>query len=105
MTRTAGALLGGALALAGTMPAPPALADTPPRGVPAYDCRSLAATTSPADIWWTRFDGERRDVFDNIDAYHVTACFLSEADCKAWLYWTQSDFPYHMVSTPCRRGL
>jgi len=85
--------------------AAPAAADPPPRGVQALDCRSLAAAAGPANVWWTAFRGERSNLWDQVQAYSVTACFLAEADCRAWLYWAQSDYPDRMVSTPCRRGL
>jgi hypothetical protein len=43
--------------------------------------------------------GDRED----IDA---VACFVTESDCKAWLYWAQSDWDHIFPPPlPCRKGI
>ena len=78
-------------------------AKQPPRVKGTY-CRTLAASRPASKIWWSSFYGERTGLF-NLETYHVSYCFKSEADCKAWLYWAQTDYPQMNRVQRCRRGL
>jgi hypothetical protein len=75
----------------------------PPR-VQAYDCRPLAASIGPAQVWQTWFTGEKKGLFDDISHYTASPCFPTEYECKAWLYWAQSDWNYRSNFKPCRPG-
>lgn len=76
----------------------------PPR-VPAYQCGPLAASIGPGQVWQTWFTGQKKGLFDDISYYTASPCFPSEYECKAWLYWAQSDWSYHSNFKPCRLGL
>jgi hypothetical protein len=93
------AAISGAFALIDT-----AEAASPPR-VDAYDCRYVAATKGPANTWQTWFRGSRENLFGPDDHYTATPCFTSQASCKAWLYWAQTDWPKQNNFKPCRKGL
>lgn len=99
--RTLAALFALSTVLAGA--ATPAAA-APPR-VPAYDCGSLAAQVGRGNVWQTWFTGQREDLFDRIDTYTAAPCFTTQANCKAWLYWAQTDFPSVNSTRPCRKGV
>jgi hypothetical protein len=83
---------------------PPAEAAQPPR-VAAYDCRQLAAQKGPANVWQTWFTGRRDNLFGPDDWYTASPCFASLTNCKAWLYWAQSDWPKVNTFRPCRKGV
>ena len=85
---------------------PPPMADAAqhPR-VQAQNCRALASSIGARNVWQTRFQGQKRLLFDEIVSFRRTACFRTQAACKAWLYWAQSDWPRHNSFVPCRRGL
>jgi hypothetical protein len=95
-----------ALVLAAAIPPIPAHAAQPPR-VEGGDCNYLAAQFGPSKVWRTDFRGSRPSPFDlrhqDYWPYSASPCFKSQAACKAWLYWAQSDYPYQNNFTPCRR--
>ena len=76
----------------------PAGAAQPPR-VQSLNCRSISGTS-----WWTVFYGEKTNFWGNRESYHRSACFKSQQDCKAWLYWAQSDWPDMNRNQGCRKG-
>jgi hypothetical protein len=76
----------------------------PPR-VQAYQCGPLAASIGPAKVWQTTFYGSKKGLFDDVSYYSASPCFPTEYECKAWLYWAQSDWNYHSNFRPCRPGL
>lgn len=79
-------------------------AAAPPR-VEGQDCRVLAAKIGSDKVWQTTFWAWRTDDFGFREEYFVAPCFASEAACKAWLYWTRSDWdPDYVPPQPCRRG-
>ena len=92
------------LAILYSATAVPATAAPPPR-VKATSCRSLEASRPASQIWWAAFYGERTGFFDNKEIHHAVGCFTSQATCKAWLYWQQTDWPLMNSVTWCRRGL
>jgi hypothetical protein len=73
----------------------------PPR-VEGQNCSALIAKIGPAKTWRTTFWGQRRNTFDRYDDYSATYCFTSEKQCKAWLYWIQTDWPHRNNFVPCR---
>ena len=77
----------------------PASAAQPPR-VPGAHCGALGAQLGGANIWQTTFTGWREDVFGQREDIFVSPCFTSEADCTAWLYWAQTDWPHNFISQP-----
>ena len=79
--------------------APSAFAAQPPR-VQALNCRSVSASSS----WWTVFYGEKTNFWGYRESYNRSACFKSQKDCKAWLYWAQSDWPDMNRNQGCRKG-
>ncbi len=84
--------------------APHAASAAPPR-VSAYSCGYLASTIGPSHVWRTWFRGSRRQLFGRPDWYVASPCFKTQAACKAWLYWAQTDWPMRSTFTPCRRGI
>ena len=81
----------------------PAAATTPPR-VEGYSCSAMLSSLPPSKVWRTSFRGHKRDLNTGFFWPHAaTACFTSQKDCKAWLYWEQSDWPDQNTFTPCRR--
>ena len=79
----------------------PAAEAAPPR-VQAHQCAALTATLGPGKTWRTNFTGQRRSDFDTYEDYSASPCFPSERECKAWLYWAQTDWPHRNNFTPCR---
>jgi len=77
----------------------------PPPRVPAYNCGYLVQTQGPAKVWQTWFRGYRETLFGPDNYYTATPCFTSQANCKAWLYWAQTDWPKRNNFKPCRKGL
>ena len=77
----------------------PASAAQPPR-VPGYDCRALGAQVGPGNVWQTVFTGWREDIFGRREDLRVAPCFASQADCNAWLYWAQTDWPHNFIQHP-----
>jgi len=90
-----------ALALA---PVVPAHAANPPRVQP-QSCRALKAEIGAKNVWQTSFVGQRRGPFDRLESYHAAPCFRTEAACKAWLYWAQTDWDRYQYFNPCRKGV
>ena len=76
----------------------------PPR-VPAYDCGYLANSKGAANVWQVWFRGQRPVPLGPDEHYTAAPCFTSEATCKAWLYWAQSDWPNVSTFQPCRKGI
>jgi len=102
--KTLAAALAMALAAATTIPlATTAEAAAPPR-VEGYHCPTLAAMEGPANVWHTWFRGQKEDLFDRIDRFVASPCFRTEAECKAWLYWAQTDWPDRNTFRPCAKG-
>jgi hypothetical protein len=99
-------ILAGFLGLAALLAlAAPNAAQAAPQRVPAYNCGTLAATIGPRNVWQTWFRGSRLQLFDRIDRYTASPCFKTQAACKAWLYWAQTDWPRQNTFKPCRKGL
>ncbi len=97
-------MLATALSLLGPgLLASPAAAATPPR-VEGYSCNAMVASLGPSKVWRTNFRGNKRDLNTGLFwPYSATVCFTSHANCKAWLYWAQSDWPDQNTFVPCRR--
>ena len=83
----------------------PATAEASPPRVQAYDCHALAAKLGPAKVWQTSFWGYRKDLFGFKQQLLASPCFANETNCKAWLYWAQSDWPDHVAPRRCRQGI
>ena len=81
-----------------------AQAAAPPR-VEAFHCSYLVSSVGAANVWQTWFNGERSNLFDRVTRLIAAPCFQTEANCKAWLYWAQSDYTDYSTFRPCRRGL
>jgi hypothetical protein len=81
----------------------PADAAQPPR-VEAYQCGPLVTEVGADNVWQTWFRGQKTGVFDWVDRVVAAPCFTSEANCKAWLYWAQSDYPEFNAFRACHRG-
>ena len=77
----------------------------PKRGVQGVDCSTLARSIGASKVWRSYFRGARQGPFDHVFWYTSSPCFRSQADCTAWLYWAQSDWPYYTTVTRCHRGV
>ncbi len=102
-TRIASAALVAAACLvsAATIPADAA---SPPR-VNGENCNKLKAAIGRSNVWSTSFIGQRKGPFDQIWSFQDAPCFRTQANCKAWLYWAQSDWDYYQYFNPCRKGV
>ena len=83
--------------------APHAANAAPPR-VHAYSCGALASSVGSHNVWRTWFTGYRHQLFGPPDHYTASPCFKTQAACKAWLYWAQTDWPRQNSFRPCRKG-
>ena len=81
----------------------PANAATPPR-VNGYACKALTASMPAGSIWSAAFFGSRIGPFDRRERTHQVRCFKTDASCKAWLYWMQSDWRDDNLVRRCRVG-
>ncbi len=99
-------ILAGFLGLAALMmvSAPHVAQAAPPR-VAAYSCGYLASTMGASRVWQTWFTGSRRQLFGPPLYYTASPCFKTQAACKAWLYWAQTDWPQRNTFRSCRRGI
>ncbi len=86
------------------LPALPAAAANPPRVQP-QSCSRLKAEIGAKNVWHTSFVGQRQGFFDQMESIHVAPCFRTEAACKAWLYWAQTDWDRYQYFNPCRKGI
>ncbi len=77
----------------------------PPPRVSAFACGYLAATVGPSHVWQTWFRGSRKELFGPPRRYVAAPCFKTQAACKAWLYWAQTDWPMVNTFKPCRKGI
>jgi hypothetical protein len=83
----------------------PVEAAQPPR-VASHDCQALAAGIGKQSVWQTTFSGWRKDIFGKREDIFVAPCFASEAECTAWLYWAQTDWPHNFYQhPPCQKGI
>jgi hypothetical protein len=79
-------------------------ANTPPR-VLGQNCAVVAAKVGKAKTWQAVYWGWRRDIFDRHNEQSLQApCFTTQASCKAWLYWAQTDYPNEIVIHFCKSG-
>ncbi len=94
------ALLAGlAPAGAGAQPAP-----FNPRPTQPYECSSMVGAPR---VWSGHFWG-RKEVNRGLIRYRTTrehACFVSERDCRNWLYNMQSEYTVMVWRAECRPGL
>lgn len=81
-----------------------ASAAPPPRVEGLYCTRALKASAPANAFWWAVFQGERKGFFGGRETTRQLRCFRSQADCKAWLYWVQSDWPDLNQLRRCKRG-
>lgn len=99
-------ILLGILALGGLlMAAAPHVAHAAPPRVEAYSCGALASSIGARNVWQTWFRGSRHQLFGPPRWYAASPCFRTQAACRAWLYWAQTDWPRQNTFRPCRRGL
>jgi hypothetical protein len=98
-------MLAALLALSTVLAGAIAPAEAAPPRVAAYDCGALAAQKGPGNVWQTWFSGRRDELFGPDSFYTAAPCFTTQANCKAWLYWAQSDWQKYSTFRPCRKGL
>jgi hypothetical protein len=98
-------ILAGILGLAAlvALSAPPAAEAAPARVAP-QSCGYLAATIGPSKVWHTWFQGSRKPLFGPPVWYTASPCFKTQAACKAWLYWAQTDWQLDSTFRPCWKG-
>ncbi len=99
-------ILAGFLGLAALMAlsAPHAAQAAQPPRVSSYSCGYLASTIGPRNVWHTWFTGSRHQLFGPPNWYTASPCFKTQAACKAWLYWAQTDWPRQNTFRPCWKG-
>ena len=97
-------LLGAMATIATVALATSADAASPPR-VEGEDCRILAAAIGKDKVWQTTFWATGVDTFDRPVEFFAAPCFRTEAACKAWLYWAQSDWDRYQYFNPCKKGI
>jgi hypothetical protein len=79
-------------------------ANVPPR-VQGQNCNAVAAKVGQAKTWQAVYWGWRRDIFDRHNEQSLQApCFTTQASCKAWLFWAQTDYPNEIVIHFCKAG-
>ena len=76
----------------------------PPPRVGGYSCGALASAIGPRNVWQTWFTGYRHQLFGPPQQYTAAPCFKTQAACRAWLYWAQTDYPMRNTFRPCRKG-
>lgn len=78
----------------------------PPPRVEGMSCAAAIAKVGRAKTWQALYWGWRRDIFDRHDEEFMQApCFTTQASCKAWLYWAQTDFPNETQMKFCKPGV
>lgn len=97
-------LAGSLFAAAMTLAMPPLAEAAPPPRVKGLNCRTLAKQIPASSMWTATFRGNRIGHFDIRESTFQVKCFKSQADCKAWVYWIQSDWPLENQVKRCRKG-
>ncbi|MCK0209060.1 hypothetical protein MWN33_13570 [Starkeya koreensis] len=101
-------LAGSALALGGFL----ALAATPAGAYqftgtfPGGDCRAMAASGNPAQLWYGHFTGRREAPWNLnfIEGRTVEGCFRSKDACENWLYQWRSAWQLDFWNDYCVKG-
>jgi hypothetical protein len=71
----------------------------------AFAAQTVAAKTGRAGgSVCAYFSGEKIVGIDHRFVFSDFRCFPTEADCKAWLYRVQSDWPFEQNVRFCHRG-
>jgi hypothetical protein len=73
--------------------AAPQLAFAAPPRVPPGECNAVTAKVGQPKVWQAVFWAERQDDFGHVERTLSAPCFTTQATCKAWLYWQQTDWP------------
>jgi hypothetical protein len=96
--------IGAAATIALTALIPPVVTEAAPKRVKGYYCESPL----PSGTWVGYFSGVRPDPIisfgdDRYIPVSRRACFSTKADCVAWKYWMQTDYPQQVRAAWCRR--
>jgi hypothetical protein len=84
---------------------PIALAANVPPHVQGQNCAVVAAKIGKAKTWQASYWGWRVDIFErHTEQFLQSPCFTTQASCKAWLYWAQTDYPNEIVMKFCKKG-
>ncbi len=82
----------------------PSAAEAAPPRVKGVSCSYHKAS---AGTWIGYFDGVKESPIISFgDRYYpvtLLRCFKSLADCKAWKYWAQTDYPIAIRTAWCRK--
>jgi hypothetical protein len=83
---------------------PTVTAEAAPKRVNGYYCESPL----PSGTWVGYFSGVKPyPIISGGDDRYVPvtrrACFSTKADCVAWKYWMQTDYPHQVPTAWCRR--
>ena len=75
-----------------------------PKRVEGVSCRYFKASQG---TWIGHFEGLKESpMISKGDQYYpvsILRCFKSQADCKAWKYWVQTDYPIAPRVASCKR--
>jgi hypothetical protein len=68
---------------------------------------SCSYYNAPRGTWVGYFDGLKESPIISFgDRYYpvtILRCFKTQADCKAWKYWVQTDYPTAIRTVWCRK--
>jgi hypothetical protein len=82
----------------------PKVADAAPPRVEGFSCSYGKA---PRGTWIGYFDGIKESPIisfgERYDPVTMIRCFKTQADCKAWKYWAQTDYPTAVRTAWCRK--
>ncbi|WP_018389835.1 hypothetical protein [Ancylobacter sp. FA202] len=73
---------------------------------PGGDCRKMAASIPPGQLWYGHFTGRRQSPWnvDFIEGRTADGCFRSKAECDNWLYQWRSAWQLNFWNDYCVQG-
>jgi hypothetical protein len=87
--------------------APLTLPTTSQAAPPRVKGMSCGYQKIPRGTWIGYFDGVKESAIisfgDQYSPVTLRRCFKSQADCKAWKYWVQTDYPVAIRAAWCRQ--
>jgi hypothetical protein len=68
-------------------------------------CSVLSSQIGRRNVWHAWFHGSQQIDQDQHRDFSAAPCFRTHADCFAWMYWAQSDYPLNQLKRFCSKGL
>jgi hypothetical protein len=95
------------LILCSLLIAPVVTLDDASAAPPRVKGQSCSYPKAPRGTWVGYFDGLKESPIISFgDRYYpvtILRCFKTQADCKAWKYWAQTDYPTAIRTAWCRK--